>query len=101
MSTPLSLDAAEKLVVRAFVPLGCVTSANPDGKSFGFSVLNAQGEQVFALAEVTSAQYGNPMALKCLIEEARQEVIQKGETLNAWEMPFITDPDALPPPAVN
>ncbi|GGL94561.1 hypothetical protein ACFQDN_00035 [Pseudomonas asuensis] len=101
MTTPLSLDAAQKLVVDAFIPLGCVISANPQADSFGFSVIGQDGEKALAIQEVTADQYGNPLQLKDLIEHVRQALIQQGQALDPWEMPFITDPDALPPPAFN
>lgn len=101
MTTPLSLDAAEKLVVDAFTPLGCVISANPQADSFGFSVIGQEGEEVLAVPEVTAAQYSDPLQLKGLIEHVREELSQHGQSLDSWEMPFITDPDALPPPVFN
>jgi hypothetical protein len=101
MTTPLSLDAAEKLVVDAFLPLGCVISANPQEDSFGFSVLGHEGEEVLAMHQVGYDQYADPLKLKCVIEQVRAELTQHGQALDHWEMPFITDPDALPPPVFN
>ena len=37
----LNLDEAMQLVSEAFLPCGCVTSANPDEDSFGFTVMSA------------------------------------------------------------
>ena len=49
-TTPLSLDNAMQLASEAFLPCGCVTSANPEDDSFGFTVMNGSGEEITRVA---------------------------------------------------
>ena len=96
-TTPLSLDNAMQLASEAFLPCGCVTSANPEDDSFGFTVMNGSGEELARVAQVRD--YADPLRMAQVIEQTRQELIDKGCTLEPWTMPFITDASAIPAPA--
>ena len=91
-TTPLSLDNAMQLASEAFLPCGCVTSANPEDDSFGFTVMNGSGEEITRVAQVRD--YADPLRMAQVIEQTRQELIDKGCTLEPWSMPFITDDSA-------
>jgi len=101
MSTPLSADAASKILVDAFQPLGCVVSSGADGHDLGLGVVDAQGKTLYTEEQLSEADYRDPLRLAGYIGMVRAELESRGQTLDSWQMPFITDPDALPPPAVN
>ncbi len=98
-TTPLSLDNAMQLASEAFLPCGCVTSANPEDDSFGFTVMNGSGEELARVAQVRD--YADPLRMAQVIEQTRQELIDKGCTLEPWTMPFITDASAIPETTPN
>jgi hypothetical protein len=98
-TTPLSLDNAMQLASEAFLPCGCVTSANPEDDSFGFTVMNGSGEEITRVAQVRD--YADPLRMAQVIEQTRQELIGKGCTLEPWTMPFITDDSAIPETTPN
>lgn len=98
-TTPLSLDNAMQLASEAFLPCGCVTSANPEDDSFGFTVMNGSGEEITRVAQVRD--YADPLRMAQVIEQTRQELIDKGCTLDPWSMPFITDDSAIPETTPN
>jgi len=98
-TTPLSLDNAMQLASEAFLPCGCVTSANPEDDSFGFTVMNGSGEELARVAQVRD--YADPLRMAQVIEQTRQELIDKGCTLEPWTMPFITDTSAIPETTPN
>ncbi|PAU64095.1 hypothetical protein BZL41_10785 [Pseudomonas sp. PIC25] len=95
-TTPLDIDAAMKLASEAFQPYGCVTSANPEDDSFGFTVMSSAGAEVLAVPHVPRTQYANPLRLCGVIEQARLDLLHKGCHLDPWTMPYITDPSAIP-----
>ena len=96
MSDELDIDTAMKLASEAFQPYGCVTSANPGDDSFGLSVMNAEGREVLAIPHVPRTQYGQPLRLSGVLEQARLDLTHKGCNLDSWTMPFITDASAIP-----
>ena len=67
-TTPLSLDNAMQLASEAFLPCGCVTSANPEDDSFGFTVMNGSGEELARVAQVRD--YADPLRMAQLREQA-------------------------------
>ncbi|MDR6236277.1 hypothetical protein [Pseudomonas oryzihabitans] len=101
MSTPLSADAASKILVDAFQPLGCVVSSGADGHDLALGIADAQGKTLYTEEQLSEADYGDPLRLAGYIGTIRAELEGRGQRLDDWQMPFITDPDALPPPAVN
>ncbi|TLX52949.1 hypothetical protein DN826_20975 [Stutzerimonas nosocomialis] len=89
MSNPsMTLDDAMKLASEAFLPLGCVTNANPEDDSFGFTVMNSSGEPVLQVANVPSSQYADPISLGGVLQQARLDVEHKGCHLEPWTMPM-------------
>ncbi|MBA1272231.1 hypothetical protein [Stutzerimonas azotifigens] len=89
MSNPsISLDDAMKLASEAFLPLGCVTSANPEDDSFGFTVMSGSGEPVLQVTNVPSSQYADPISMGNVLQQARLDVEQKGCRLEPWTMPM-------------
>jgi len=101
MSTPLSADAASKILVDAFQPLGCVVSSGADGHDLALGVVDAQGKTLYTEEQLGEADYADPLRLAGYIGTVRSELESRGQTLDNWQMPFITDPDALPPPVFN
>ncbi len=98
-TTPLSLDNAMQLAAEAFLPCGCVTSANPEDDSFGFTVMSGSGEELVRVPQVRD--YADPARMAQVIEQARQELIGKGCALDPWSMPFIADASAIPETTPN
>ena len=76
-----------------------MTSANPEDDSFGFTVMNGSGEEITRVAQVRD--YADPLRMAQVIEQTRQELIDKGCTLEPWSMPFITDDSAIPETTPN
>lgn len=101
MTDQLDIDTAMKLASEAFQPYGCVTSANPEDDSFGLSVMNAEGQEVLAIPHVPRTQYGQPLRLSGVLEQARLDLTHKGCHLDPWTMPFITDASAIPETTPN
>ena len=93
---PLNLDEAMQLVSEAFLPCGCVTSANPDEDSFGFTVMSGSGEEVLRVPSVAREEYANPERLGEVIGQARLDVEDKDQRLEPWTMPAITDDTGIP-----
>jgi hypothetical protein len=93
---PLTLDDAMQLVTEAFLPCGCVTSANPDEDSFGFTVMSGSGTEVLRVPSVSRDEYSNPQHLGSVIEQARLDVEDKDQRLEPWTMPSITDGTGIP-----
>ena len=89
----LTLDDAMQLVSEAFLPCGCVTSANPDDDSFGFTVMDGSGNPVLRIPSVTRDEYSHAQRLGSVIEQARLEVEDKGQRLEPWTMPALVDDD--------
>lgn len=98
-TTPLSLDNAMQLAAEAFLPCGCVISANPADDSFGFTVMSGSGAELVRVAQVRD--YADPLRMAQVIEQTRQELLAKGCTLEPWTMPFITDDSAIPETTPN
>lgn len=97
MTTPsLTLDQAMTLTSEAFLPCGCVTSANPEEDSYGFTVMNSDGAEMMRVAAVPNSQYSDPQRLGEMLEQARLDVEDKGCRLEPWTMPFITDGSGIP-----
>ncbi len=92
----LNLDEAMQLVSEAFLPCGCVTSANPDDDSFGFTVMSGSGTEVLRVPSVSHEEYSSPQRLGGVIEQARLDVEDKDEHLDPWTMPSITDGTGIP-----
>jgi len=92
----LNLDEAMQLVSEAFLPCGCVTSANPDDDSFGFTVMSASGTELLRVPGVSHDEYSNPQHLGTVIEQARLDVEEKDQRLEPWTMPSITDGTGIP-----
>lgn len=90
-STALTLDDALQVVADAFLPCGCVTSANPDGDSFGYTVMSGSGHELLSVTAVPRSDYSNAQLLAGVIEQARQELGDIGCELEPWSMPV--DPD--------
>lgn len=101
MSTPLSADAASKILVDAFQPLGCVVSSGADGHDLALGVVDAQGKTLYTEEQLSETDYADPLRLAGYIGTVRSELENRGQILDSWQMPFITDPDALPPPVFN
>lgn len=96
MSDYLDIDTAMKVANSAFVPLGCLTAANPDGASFSLTVLDAQAAPILSVEHVHLNQFSNPVRLGGVIEQVRQDLARKGYELSPWTMPWIIDPSSLP-----
>jgi len=101
MSTPLSADVASKILVDAFQPLGCVVSCGADGHDLALAVVDARGKTLYTEEQLGEADYSDPLRLAGYIGTVRSELQGRGHSLDNWQMPFITDPDALPPPVFN
>jgi hypothetical protein len=93
---PLTLDDAMQLVTEAFMPCGCVTSANPDDDSFGFTVMSGSGAEMLQVPSVSRDEYTSPQRLGGVIEQARLDVEDKDQRLEPWTMPAITDGTGIP-----
>jgi hypothetical protein len=93
---PLNLDEAMQLVSEAFLPCGCVTSANPDEDSFGFTVMSGSGAEVLRVPSVAREEYASLERLGDVIGQARLDVEDKGQRLEPWTMPAITDDTGIP-----
>ncbi len=89
--TSLSLDNAMHLASEAFLPYGCITSANPDDDSFSLTVMNGAGEEVLRVADITHGRYCDPDRLTRELQQARQELEQLGCRLDPWTMPLLRD----------
>ena len=63
MSTPLSADAASKILVDAFQPLGCVVSSGADGHDLALGVVDAQGKTLYTEEQLGEADYADPLRL--------------------------------------
>ncbi|GGJ90281.1 hypothetical protein [Pseudomonas matsuisoli] len=96
MTTPIDIDHAMNVASQAFLPYGCVTSANPEDDSFGFSVVDSGGEPVLDVPRVGRLQYEDPTRLSGVLTQARQDLEKKGFELQEWTMPFIVDPQGIP-----
>lgn len=93
---PLTLDDAMELVSEAFLPCGCVTSANPDEDSFGFTVMSGNGIELLQVPRVGRDEYCNPQHLGGVIEQARLDVEDKDQRLEPWTMPALADDTGIP-----
>lgn len=97
MSTrTLTLDEAMQLVSEAFLPCGCVTSANADEDSFGFTVMADAGGEVLRVASVSRDEYSNLQHLGSVIEQARLDVEERNCRLEPWTMPASLDGSGIP-----
>ncbi|WP_313224976.1 hypothetical protein [Stutzerimonas nitrititolerans] len=92
----LTLDQAMKLTTEAFLPCGCVTSANAEEDSYGFTVMSGDGAEVMRVVAVPNSQYSNPQQLGEMLEQARLDVEDKGCRLEPWTMPVIADGSGIP-----
>lgn len=92
----LTIDDAMQLVSEAFLPCGCVTSANPDEDSFGFTVMTGNGTEVLRVPSVELDDYRSPQRLGTVIEQARLDVEEKDQRLEPWTMPDVTDGTGIP-----
>ncbi len=92
----LNMDEAMQLVSEAFLPCGCVTSANPDDDSFGFTVMSSSGSELLRVASVSQEEYTSAQRLGGVIEQARLDVEDKEQRLEPWTMPAITDGTGIP-----
>lgn len=99
-TTPLTLDQAMKLVSEAFVPLGCVTGANPDGESFGFSVTDTEGNALLSVAQVPVEDYRDGDRLGAVIGRAREDLESRGCHLQPWA-PRLGDATGIPETTPN
>ncbi|WP_028240578.1 hypothetical protein [Stutzerimonas azotifigens] len=98
--TPPGLDTAMKLVSEAFVPLGCVTGANPDGESFGFSVVDGDGDTLLSVAQVSPEDYADDTRLAAVIGQARRDLEERGCRLEPWS-PALRDDTGIPETTPN
>ena len=92
----LNLDEAMQLVSEAFLPCGCVTSANPDEDSFGFTVMSGSGAEVLRVPSVSHEEYISAQRLGGVIEQARLDVDEKGQRLEPRTMPALDDDTGIP-----
>jgi len=92
----LTLDDAMQLVSEAFLPCGCVTSANPDDDSFGFTVMDGSGGEVLRVPAVSREEYSHAQRLGSVIEHARLDVEDKAQRLEPWTMPVLADDTGIP-----
>lgn len=95
-SHSLTLDQAMKLTTEAFLPCGCVTSANAEEDSFGFTVMNGEGNEVMRVGAVPNSDYTDAQRLGSMLEQSRLDVEDKGCRLEPWTMPDITDGTGIP-----
>jgi hypothetical protein len=102
MSTQaLNLDEAMQLVSEAFLPCGCVTSANPDEDSFGFTVMSGNGTELLRVPSVSRDEYSSLQRLGGVIEQARLDVEDKDQRLEPWTMPALADDTGIPETTPN
>ncbi|WP_120993334.1 hypothetical protein HKW98_05640 [Stutzerimonas urumqiensis] len=94
-TTPLNLDTATKYVSQAFVPYGCVASANPDEDSFGFTVIDSEGGELLNVPSVERADYADGERLSKVISQARESLEDKGCRLEPWT-PGLADDTGVP-----
>lgn len=94
--TPLDLDNAMLLAGEAFLPYGCVTSANPDDDSFSLTVMSGSGEEVLRISDIPHGRYADPERLAAVLAQARQDLERQGCPLDAWSMPRLTNDSGLP-----
>ncbi len=92
----LNLDEAMQLVSEAFLPCGCVTSANPDEDSFGFTVMSGSGTELLRVPSVSREEYASAQRLGGVIEQARLDVEEKDQRLEPWTMPALEDDTGIP-----
>lgn len=92
----LTLDEAMQLVSEAFLPCGCVASANPDEDSFGFTVMGEAGGEILRVPSVSHDEYSNLQHLGSVIEQARLDVEEKNCRLEPWTMPTSIDGSGIP-----
>lgn len=92
----LNLDEAMQLVSEAFLPCGCVTSANPDEDSFSFTVMSGGGSELLRVPSVAREEYSSLQRLGGVIEQARLDVEDKEQRLEPWTMPALTDDTGIP-----
>lgn len=92
----LTLDEAMQLVSEAFLPCGCVTSANADEDSFSLTVMDGSGDEVMHVAGISRNEYHYAQQLGSVIEQARFEVEDRGHRLEPWTMPSLTDDTGIP-----
>jgi len=93
---PMTLDDAMQLVTEAFLPCGCVTSANPDDDSFGFTVMSSSGAEMLRVPSVPREEYSSAQRLGSVIEQARLDVEDKDQRLEPWTMPVLADDTGIP-----
>lgn len=102
MSTQaLNLDEAMQLVSEAFLPYGCVTSANPDEDSFGFTVMSGNGTELLRVPSVSRDEYSSLQRLGGVVEQARLDVEDKDQRLEPWTMPALADDTGIPETTPN
>lgn len=92
----LTLDDAMQLVSEAFLPCGCVTSANPDEDSFSFTVMDGSGKELLRVPSVSREEYSHAQHLGSVIEQARLDVEDKAQRLEPWTMPALADDAGIP-----
>lgn len=94
--TSLSLDNAMHLASEAFLPYGCITSANPEDDSFSLTVMNSAGQEVLRVTDINRGRYADPDRLARELEQARHELEHQGCSLDPWTMPMLRDDSAIP-----
>lgn len=87
----ISLDQAMHLASEAFLPHGCITSANPEDDSFGFTVMNGSGDELLCVSAIARASYSDPRRLALTLEQARAALAGKGCPLDPWHLPDLDD----------
>ncbi|MFC3609233.1 hypothetical protein [Stutzerimonas tarimensis] len=99
--TPLDLDNAMLLASEAFLPYGCVTSANPDDDSFSFTVMSGSGEEVLRVTDISYGRYADPARLAAVLAQARRDLELEGCPLDPWNMPALADDGGVPETTPN
>lgn len=97
----LNLDEAMQLVSEAFLPCGCVTSANPDDDGFSFTVMSGSGAELLRVPNVSREEYTSLQRLGGVIEQARLDVEEHDQRLEPWTMPALTDETGIPETTPN
>lgn len=90
-ATSITLEQAMAISESAFLPCRGIAQADPSDASYSIRVVDILGAELLSIAHIAQSQYGNPVHLAGIIEQARLELSKDGQQLAAWSMPFTAN----------
>ncbi len=85
MTEHLSANDAALVAEAAFVPFSCVSKRHDYDNRLNFRVFDQSDEPILTVEDLVKSQFSDMDRLTDVLSAARQNLIERGYTLQPWE----------------